>query len=281
MIQQDIKVRLSDLPCHLSLLEKTISVLRSHTEVIGITLTGSIAYGMPDQLSDLDLHVIVNNSVIKEFWGKRVEIENEIGESVFRYDLDSISPFSCAVYFKNMIKLHLTLISSSSLSPKYEYKYDILIFSKLKIIDDWHNGSKTTAFAVDKFQLISQDEKFWFWFLQGVEKYNRGELWACYDTLHTLQSIIISGVNITHKEKYQGFRHLNDNWSKRNLELLSGILSVPSRPELFIAFNKLKDWYVNIREDIRRNYSIIWSIPDENIEILSNYTYGLLNSTKD
>ncbi len=55
---------------------------------------------------------------------------------------------------------------------------------------------------------MADDERFWFWLLQGASKIPRGEIWAAFDTLNTLRIILVKLGDAIRKDYFQGYRRI-------------------------------------------------------------------------
>jgi len=228
--------------------------------VAGVVLSGSIAAGTADKYSDADLLIIAEDVKLLPLWQGRFDFEQRLGQVMFRVDLSDVCETSCAIYYTGALKLHTTYRALSHLDENPEYRHAVALFSRTRRIEDWLAACREVSMDPNAVDLRLDDLRFWFWLLQGASKLARGELWAAFDTLHTLREILISFLDRTRGVDSEGFRRLEARWDCHWLRVLEKTVRGSSREELAAAYRALITGFRDARNEAAGRMSMSWEI---------------------
>lgn len=240
---------------HYPELERTlVTVAEALSEtpgVVGVVLSGSVALGKVDPFSDIDLLAVVTEEDFEAVWNCRRDIEATAGDVVFRIDLTEVMETSAVAFYTNGVKAHLTYVKESSLEVNSEYRDAVCLFSTSHSLGDWLMECQTEVDSVDLPRLDQDDHRFWFWLLQGVAKLERGEIWAAYDSLQTLRTILVTIRENSRGLPFQGFRRIEERWEEAELKALLPTVAGLSVHELHSAYLAVLAAYDNVRGERR------------------------------
>lgn len=267
-LPEQVDARLCSLPNHAKILRRTIAVLFSLESVVGLCVSGSVASGSPDELSDLDLAVVVNDQQFEALWQERFTLEHRVAPVVFRLDLDEVASYSTVVYYTNMVKVHFTFMKLGNLHPHVEYSNAIALFSRHSGVELWLRSCRSVRSSINTAEILHWDERFWFWMLHGVSKLQRGETWAALDALHTLRLIIVGFYEWAHGRIPEGFRRLEQTWPSEDLQQLGKTLTLPKCPEVGKAYVEASQIFLELRRQVAGHYAISWNVTDESIKLI-------------
>jgi len=275
-----LRRNLQALPNHLRLVERTSSVLRCQRGVVGLVVSGSAADSTCDHLSDIDLLVVTSAAALNQLWTKRHFVETATGSVVFRIDLLEVMPTSCAAYFSDGTKLHLTYRSITSLVPDPEYRHGIILFDPDRRVRHWLRCCRSygTSYVAS---LIQSDERFWFWLLQGSAKIKRGELWAAYDTLQILRSIVVSATDWTNERAYEGYRRLETRWRQQARKELEQTVVDLHKNRITIAYQRILSLYQRIRKIATHRYAPQWTVSPQGVAFATASVTNWLSATSE
>jgi predicted nucleotidyltransferase len=260
---------LQPYPDLLRLLSSAVDVLMSRDVVAGIVLSGSVAVGSPDTFSDVDILAVVADDALSTVWEERAALAQVVGGVVLLFDLTEIVPYSSAIYYRDGTKLHLTYRGLSALSADPDYARARCVYSRTPEISGWLGTCEALEGEPDLKRLLRDDERFWFWVLQGACKIPRGELWAAFDTLHLLRSIVISSISAISGHPFEGFRrvetHLDDRWRR---ELDSGVVGL-SRHDLSVAYCRIVRTFTAVRLQADVTLHPQWNVSSDTIDFVA------------
>jgi len=267
-IHRQISERLVGLPFHAGVLEKAIAAFCRRKGVVGLYLSGSVAHGFPDVVSDIDLLVVTSDAGLKGLWDRRKQTEASIGRVRFRLDLKEVMPTSCAAYFDNGVKLHVTYVALSHLPVEAEFRGAVRLFGEHPALIEWASACESEQRLLDVDGLKAQDERFWFWLLQGAAKIGRGELWAAFDTLHVLRTIIVSFTHAARGSVPQGYRRLEVSWDEASLHNLRGTIAQVREGSLRGAYSSIAGLYEAVRREVSARFGVRWRVSRGGIEFV-------------
>lgn len=265
-IPLSVQVGLEHHPMLLRLLGLASESLSKDARVIGLVLTGSVASATADVFSDIDLLAITTDDGLLAMWNRRAELESLLGTVAFRFDVTEIVPYSAAAYYDDGTKLHVTYRSMPMLRLDAEYRNAIILFAREQGIAEWAAACQRCCSQSDHASLARDDERFWFWLLQGASKVGRGELWAAYDTLHMLRTILVSVICAVTGNAFEGFRRIESRLNEQWLPILEGTVVGVERGSLVDAYWQMLRAYEVVRNQAANAGGPEWVVSAESID---------------
>jgi len=245
----------------LDLLVEAAVYLARNPLVFGVVVSGSIAAGKADQFSDVDLLAITTDEGLLPVWNDRMQLERALGRVAFRFDLTEYVPFSAAAYFEDGAKIHVTYRALGKLQPELEYRCADPLVIRTRVITEWLDECRTLASRPGHDVTVRTDEQFWFWLLQGASKIGRGELWAAYDTLHVLRTLVLSAICTLADIPFEGFRHVETRLDAASLRSMNETIASLDQAALADAYFHVFQTYVAARAAIQARFDLLWSVP--------------------
>jgi predicted nucleotidyltransferase len=181
------------LPAHHTLLERAVDHFRDDGRVMGMILGGSLAHGVPDFYSDVDLYIVTRDELFDAVFDEREATALALGSPLFRFAADPIHGGSrdYIITYPGPVKLDLMYHRESEVVPLPKWAGCVVLKDVSGLIEDVLVRSRDLPLAPTSETLLELDQKFWIlcWYVFG--KIMRGEHWEALHGIHTIRSDVL------------------------------------------------------------------------------------------
>jgi predicted nucleotidyltransferase len=179
---------LNDLPLHKAKLENASAFTRTMPGVIGLVVSGSLATGMADAYSDLDLKVVTRDELHDEAVEHLDELMHACGVKVARFTAEHVGhPGMLIVLYDDLIHIDFYLVRLGELSAKNEGMASWVVWAEDDAIAAALGGPADEA----RVDLAWIEARMWTWVWYTHSKILRGELYEALDALQYLRGNVL------------------------------------------------------------------------------------------
>ncbi|GAC1520694.1 MAG: aminoglycoside 6-adenylyltransferase [Chloroflexota bacterium] len=240
------------LPEHRRLAERAIRALSEDAAVLGLYLSGSFAYGVPDRWSDIDLYILVG--------------DGEAGRTIARHDtlIRGVGPIGTIFPATHLGDSHQIIVFYRADEPLHvDYQYREVCQLKLRRKDErvqilldrtgaletWRAACRREPHAPEPTheQVQYLEDRFWAWCWYMYCKIRRGELWEARDALEYMRTHVLLPLAHSEGQVFEGTRRLETKLPDDVQRLLAGTLPQTHSPAGYErALDCLMDGYVQL-----------------------------------
>jgi hypothetical protein len=229
--------------------------------VHGMYANGSIATGMMDENSDLDLTVTFDNpALLYECWRNRNSWPLE--GVIHRFDADHRKNNFVVLIFENGIKADVYLTMPGSIypveKPPFIVLYDPSGFLKKELNYVWSQFNPSTE---ELDWCVKEDERFWGWMQFEYNHFKRGNFLLLADDFFVFRKILeswlglwVEGRKLTTRE-FCGHPELNE-W---RLFFENDLFPGANKDEQYKAHQLLIRYALTIRQLLADKYQVRWN----------------------
>jgi len=165
---------IQDLPEHDRVLKSILNYFSVLSGTEGAFLSGSIASGLMDRDSDLDIGILCRGENARDkIWTRRWEWS--IAPWFHRFDADHIKDYFVIYLFEPAIKADINLYIKSDLPPRRGGPYRIA-WDDSGILRVWLSSLAAEAETTDAWSMVlHEEERYWAWLFCLYGRVNRGE----------------------------------------------------------------------------------------------------------
>jgi predicted nucleotidyltransferase len=176
-------VRLSDK--HEKILKRVLAVCQRDERIRAAFLVGSHVNGTPDEHSDLDLYLLIDDQAHRDFVAARESFVQLLGKPAFVEDLGS--PKIVFLIFPNGTEVEIHYVPAGQAGQVFDASYQVLLDKNniaAKITP--HEREANVSVQVEKLRCLIQ----WFWhdFSHFTTALARNQLWWAHGQLEVLRS---------------------------------------------------------------------------------------------
>lgn len=242
---------LDHLPEHRVLLERAVGYFRDDDRVVGLILGGSLAKGIADLYSDIDLYLITRDGAFAALFDERETAALALGTPMFRFTMNPIpgGSWDYIVTYPGPVKLDLMYYRESETVPAPKWAGCVVFKDASDLIDDVLIRSRDLAPPPPTSEvLLELDQWFWTfcWYVFG--KVMRGELWEALDGIHTIRSdALLPMLDWTFGRPHEGFRRLEIKLDLVMEERLTGTVAPLEAGVLYDALQAAMALFCDLR----------------------------------
>ncbi len=203
---------LDQLPEHRKLLERAVARFRDDVRVLGLVLGGSLAQGVADFHSDIDLYMVVRDEAFDGIFAERDALVPAVGSPLFGFDVDPIPGGSTdhIVIYEGPIKFDFMYLKESDFKPAPKWAGCVVLKDMSGHVGDVVARSERLAPPQPATEeLLELNQKFWTWCWYVFGKIVRGELWEALDGIHGIRSqALVPLLDWAAERPHEGYRRL-------------------------------------------------------------------------
>jgi predicted nucleotidyltransferase len=186
-------VESSSLPSeHRQVLDRVVAFFRGYPGAVGGSVSGSVARGVADEFSDLDVGIFFADEAARErAWAHRWEWE--LGPWFHRFDADHVRPYFVIYLLDPGVKTDLPLNLVSDPPSPAGAPYEVL-WDSTGEVTKWveaSNAGRQDA-PPDWSEAAHEEERIWAWVYYSILHIRRGEYYDVATDFHMLRAIVES-----------------------------------------------------------------------------------------
>jgi predicted nucleotidyltransferase len=227
--------------------EKTVSVLKTDSNTIGLAVGGSWITGEMDELSDLDL-VLITRERISGDKTKMLEYANRFGKllSAFTGEHVGETRLLICLYDEPLLHVDIKFITPEEFHQRVETP--VLLLDKdgqlQKILDQTES-----KFPYPDYQWV--EDRFWIWVHYMLTKIERGEFVEAFDCFGLLRGMIFGPLlHIKNGNLPRGVRKAETQLASTDLEQLKATLPMYSKTDLLKTLQNAVTLYCELRSSL-------------------------------
>jgi len=239
------------LPTHRALLERAASYFRNDERVVGMILGGSLAHGVADFYSDVDLYIVARDESFEAVFDERDAAAGFIGSPLFGFTVDPVPGGSrdYIVTYPGPVKVDLMYYRESEVVPGPKWV-------GCPVLEDDSGSlesviSRSATFRPDLPEpktLLELDQKFWTWCWYVFGKIMRGELWEALDGVRTIRSdALLPLLDWISERPHEGYRRLESKVDPDTAARLAASVSTLRPEPLYAALQAEMDLFCDLR----------------------------------
>jgi len=230
-------------------------------------LGGSLAHGVPDSYSDVDLYVVARDESFDALFEESDIAALSVGSPLFRFTVDPIPGGSrdYIVTYPGPIKLDLMYHRESEIAPASKWSGCVVLKDVSGLMQDVLVRSRDLAPpAPTSEELLELDQKFWTlcWYVFG--KIMRGELWEALDGIHTIRrDALLPMFDWRAERPHEGYRRLEIKVDPEAAKRLHETLAPLEAGALYDALQAEISLFLDLREPL---FELRGLTPDSAVE---------------
>jgi len=245
---------LQEFPRHHALLEKALEHFWSDERVIGLVIGGSIAQGIMDFYSDVDLYIITRDEDFEAVFAERDVAANAIGKPLFRFiaDHNPGGEHDYITLYEGPVKLDWMYCPRSDVTPGRKWAQGLVLKDQdgflTGVKESWQE-EETAGPTLE--QLLVLNRKFWTWCWYVFGKIMRGESWQALSGLHAIRSMaLLPMIGWAKGQSLQGYRRLEQEMSPELTSQLAATVGGLEPGELYNALEAEMDLFHALRASL-------------------------------
>lgn len=244
-----------------------VAFFRGSAGVVGMAVSGSIARGVADDHSDLDVVVFFADAESRErAWGERWNWD--IAPWFHRFDADHVRPHFVIYLFEPGIKTDLPLNLVSDPPTPGGAPYEVL-WDETGEVMRWVEASNAgrQVLPADWSEAAHEDERLWAWIYYCVLHMRRGEYYDLAYDFHMLRNIVETWHARLAGESFFDVRRVHERDPETMAEL-ADLFPRPEREALKRGLQKLIELHERQRPQIDW---VEWRTPAEGRERIARW----------
>lgn len=181
----------SSLPSELqAALDRVEAFFRGVSGVVGMYVAGSIATGLADEHSDLDVGVFFADEETRELaWAERWAWD--LGPWFHRFDADHVRPYFVIYLLDSGVKVDIPLNTVDYPPTPEGAPYEVL-WDETGEVTRWVEAANSgrVKLAPDWSDAPHEEERFWAWIYYSILHMRRGEYYDLAWDFHMLRNIV-------------------------------------------------------------------------------------------
>lgn len=230
------------------------SVFQSEPAVMAMFLSGSLAKGKSDSLSDIDLYVVVESNSINGIFERFPQIVSEIEPVMFSLRTKS-SHHSAVFVFHDLTECSMTILSVDELHPSPVYEYIKPVLDGKGLIEKLSSQSKQLPTKA-RIETLLRIENLFLWGTLAVRKrILRENIWDARDALEKLRYLIVQLFDLR-AETLDGYKGIEGRLESTELLKLSKTASAYDKDAILSAVSMCFSLFEELREELFSRYSL-------------------------
>jgi predicted nucleotidyltransferase len=234
------RVRDLDLPAaHRALLRRAVDRFWDDERVMALVLGGSLAHGVADSYSDVDLYIFARDESFDAVFEERGAVALALGSPLLSFGVDPIPGGSrdYIVTYPGPIKIDLMYYRESEIVPAPKWAGSVVLKDASGFVGNVLAKSRNLAPPTPSSEeLLEMDKRFWTlcWYVFG--KIMRGELWEALSGIHTIRSdTLLPMLDWTAGSPHEGYRRLETRLDPEMAQCLEDTLGLLETGALYDA----------------------------------------------
>lgn len=237
----------SSLPSELqAALDRVEAFFRGVSGVVGMYVAGSIATGLADEHSDLDVGVFFADEETRErAWAERWDWN--LGPWFHRFDGDHIRPHFVIYLLDPGVKVDIPLNTVDYPPTPEGAPYEVL-WDDTGDVTRWVEAANSGRVELppDWRDAAHEDEQLWGWFYYSILHMRRGEYYDLAWDFQTLRNIVETWHARLHGERFFRIRRVHPDVVREFADLFPR----PERESLKLAILRLMDIHERQRAQV-------------------------------
>jgi hypothetical protein len=196
---------LERFPRHRRRLEAACRAAMDDPEVLGMTLGGSFVEGEPDQVSDLDLRVVVEDEALDSMLARRGDLAERAGPLVAAFHGGHVGDERLLItLYDDLVHVDYAIIPISEVAAHNHGRAAHVLWERDRRVSEQLPGEPADDTAAD---LAWMEARMWTWVWYTHSKILRGELYEALDALNSLRVWVLFRLTaFTAGLRYKGAR---------------------------------------------------------------------------
>jgi hypothetical protein len=235
---------MQDLPArHREFLTAALSAWRAHPDILGVLAGGSFLSRSMDEFSDLDLVLVVSDTLRASIAQERTGIARAAGPLLQGFTGEHVGEprLLICLYGPPLLHVDLKFISVSELGSRIEDPE--ILFERDGVISERLRATQAKPLEAPTAQWI--EDRFWVWIHYGIDKIRRGELFECLDMLAFLRAQALAPlISLIDGGLFRGVRRLD---TSRHASALARTCAQPETEDCLRAMAAAVECYASLR----------------------------------
>lgn len=231
---------------HREFLTGALQAWRTHPGILGILAGGSYLHRTMDEFSDLDLVLVLTDSLRATIAQERTAIAQAAGPLLQGFTGEHVGEprLLICLYGPPLLHVDLKFISVSELGSRIEDPE--ILFEREGLVTARLRSTRATPLARPSAQWI--EDRFWVWIHYGIDKLRRGELFECLDMLAFLRAQALAPlIQLIEGGEWRGVRRLD---ASRHASALARVCARHEAGECLRALIAAVEVYTTLREQL-------------------------------
>lgn len=231
-----------------------VSQISSERFVKACFLLGSLARSTGDELSDIDMTIIVSDGKGDKWFSNIKPIIEGINPTLFTIRTD-VSKRSAVFIFPDLIELDIAVIEESEFQPSP-------VYTEIKPLldpDDLAEKVKERSSRLPKkakIEAILSTESLFFWGALAVRKrLLRDNVWDARDALEKLRYLIVHLIDFS-EGTLNGYRGIERRLDSETLLRLSKTAPSYDKDAVLSALAAITDLFIKVRNDVFEQFDL-------------------------
>jgi hypothetical protein len=247
---------------HQAVLDNIVQFFQRYPGAIGGCVSGSVARGITDEYSDLDVAVFfVDEGSREQAWGARWGWE--IAPWFHRFDADHIKPHFVIYYFEPGVKADLPLLLATDPPTPGGAPYEVL-WDATGDVAKWVDASNSGRrdLPPDWSDAAHEDERIWAWIYYCARHVQRGEYYDVSCDFHMLREIVEVWHARLEGKAFFDVRRVHER-EPETMELFAPLFPAPTYEAQRLALGRLLEIHDRQRAEVDATEQIEWRTSHE------------------
>ncbi len=232
-----------------------VDLLKNERQVKSCFLLGSLAREMGDQLSDIDMTIVVADGKGDKWFATLKTLIEGISPTMISIRTD-VSKRSAVFVFHDLIELDIVVTEESELNPSPVYT-DIRPVYDPENIAAYTKDKSGRLPKKAKVEAIISTESLFFWGVLAVRKrLLRDNVWDARDALEKLRYLIVRMMDLG-EGTLQGYKGIERRLDSKTLLRLSKTAPPYDKDAVLSSLSAIYDLFIEIRDNVFDQYQLI------------------------
>jgi len=236
------------------LLQAFLTIITTESDVISVFLSGSLARGTGDDLSDIDLTVVTKNGKGDTWFSSLQPTVEGISKVLLPIRTDTAK--RCAVFvFDDLVEMTVTVFEESEVKPSPAYSEIKPLHDPLGLSATLKSKSSLLPKKARIEALIATESLFLWGTLAVRKRLLRDNVWDARDALEKLRYLVIRLMNLR-DAKLDGYKNIEKTLDAKSIILLSKTASGYDKDAVLSALAACFDLFVRTRDEVFAQFDI-------------------------
>jgi hypothetical protein len=245
---------IDDFPLHRQRLIAACDVGAAESEVIGMAISGSFAYGTPDAYSDLDLRVVVADGSLDRVFERKEAFARRCGPLVAAFTGEHVGePHLLITLYSDLIHVDYLFTDLAGAAERNEGRPVHVLWQREPAVTAALSRTPTLDPVAD---LTYMESRIWTWAWYIQSKILRGELWEAASGINFVRDVVIFRLfAVVNQERFRGARFAESVVGEHG-SAVTRTLSGLDRQELLEALRTEVRLYREIGDPLLARYGV-------------------------
>jgi predicted nucleotidyltransferase len=229
--------------------------LTNERQVKACFLLGSLAKDMGDELSDIDMTIVVADSKGDKWFATMKTVIEDISPTLIAIRTD-ISKRSAVFVFPDLIELDVAVVEESELNPSPAYADIKAVFDPESIAKFVQIRSSKLPKRARVEAIISTESHFYWGVLAVRKRLLRDNVWDARDALEKLRYLIIRMIDLG-EGTLNGYKGIERKLDSKTLLRLSKTAPQYDKDAILSALSAIVDLFTEIRDHVFDSHQLI------------------------